>query len=176
MSLGTVVIFSTSSISIKWRVHYRDGKWEWDPMRFVSRAKILGTSTPVLCPSLVHFMFTDTSLSWPQKAGRIFARLFSNNINKNQVVLNFLMLEIDIVNNLLAKNKIKIQNKISISSWVWKFVKRKMFNICYNITYYVKRAKTYFLFIAVQTHLSNDLIPEKITYSCPSWNLFCIVN
>ena len=58
-------------------------------------------------------ILTDTGLSWPQKASRIFARLFSRAVNKNQVVLNFFLPDIDIVNNLLTINKIKIRNKIS---------------------------------------------------------------
>ena len=56
---------------------------------------------------------TDTSLSWPQKASRIFERLFSRARNKNQVVLNLIFPENDIVNNLLTINKIQIRNKIS---------------------------------------------------------------
>ena len=55
-----------------------------------------------LYPWVEYFYhLTDTGLSWPQKASRIFARLFSRAINKNQVVLNFLLPDIDIVNNLL---------------------------------------------------------------------------
>ena len=46
-----------------------------------------------------NYGLTDTGLSWPQKASRIFAHLFSRAINKNQIVLNFLLPEIDIVNN-----------------------------------------------------------------------------
>ena len=72
---------------------------------------------------------TDTGLSWPQKASRIFARLFSHALNKNQVVLNFLLPDIDIVNNLLTINKIKIRNKISTWSLVWNFVKRQKFKM-----------------------------------------------
>ena len=57
---------------------------------------------------------TDTGLSWPQKASRIFSRLLSRAISKNQVGLNFLLPDINIVNNLFTINKIKIRNKISI--------------------------------------------------------------
>ena len=79
---------------------------------------------------------TDTSLSWPQKASRIFARLFSRAIIKNQVVLKFRLPQIDIDNKLNLNTQQKFKLIIS-----FKFYQDK--EVQYLL--YLKRHKYFFI-------------------------------